>query len=73
MGRRRAGRGRAFRGKAKARVRADEERGCAAEHLDYARARRSAGGSLEVQIFVSARSNFSLMRWSRFFVPMLFF
>jgi len=58
MGRRRAGRGRAFRGKAKARVRGDEERGCAAEHLDYARARRSAGGSLDFQIFVSARSNF---------------
>lgn len=58
MGRRRAGRGRAFRGKAQARVRGDEERGCAAEHLDYARARRSAGGSLDFQIFVSARSNF---------------
>ena len=58
MGRRRAGRGRAFRGKAKARVRGDEERGCAAEHLDYARARRSAGGTLDFQIFVSARSNF---------------
>lgn len=57
MGRRRAGRGRAFRGKAKARVRADEERGCAAEHLDYARARRSAGGVVRFSD-LRARSNF---------------